>query len=162
MKPTTLLFLTLATSLSAATACHANLYVPKITQQVFVTDQPKAIYETNPGQTANVTISSRCSYECKNVSGSTRTVAVSWQPQLSLIRKPNSLIIGFYSETRHASAIVMNGDSWRKSNDVLAFTIAAPIDLYDANALTYLSEDKTGEDTDLPIITTQVTVRQYA
>ena len=163
MKKTIVPFLTVAISLSSLSASRADTYVLKITKMEFVAGQPNTTYETNPGQTADVTISSKCSYQCQNTSGRSRDTYMTWIPQVSISTQPYTMQLGTSFVVRHNMIMKLpHLGFWRRTDDILTFTVTAPIDLYKATSTTYLTEDKTGEDITPAQIDTIVTVRPYA
>ena len=128
MKKTIVPFLTVAISLSSMSASRANTYELHITKQQVVAGEPNAIYETTIGQTASVTISSRCRYSCKNLDSRERHASMHWQPNVNLISlPPTRIIVGSYGENRYDMYVVIpEGESWVKTDDILTFTVAAP------------------------------------
>ena len=128
MKKTIVPFLTVAILLFSMSASRANTYELHITKQQVVAGEPNAIYETTIGQTASVTISSRCRYSCKNLDSRERHDSMHWQPNVNLISlPPTKTIVGSYGEDRYDMYVeIPQGKSWVKTDDILTFTVAAP------------------------------------
>lgn len=139
--------------------CNAQVFTVTSTAS-FIAGQPQAIYETNPGGTASVTVTGKGAYTCKNLTATGKIAYLHKYVQIDLVRQTTFVHVLDGDATASENPFVGAGMTWTGSLTATK-TGAVAINLYTAHSSPNIEETKTGEF-DADLATTPVEVRPYA